>query len=150
FPKTVAPDIESLLALGRKKGPAANLQQRMEYLHESCSSPVKQQSDLFRLTYAIEALKAAGWQNISLPDGEWHADKLIEEFGEKDSVMLIKKSALIQAFSDDGTQVAVLDFLVKGDSDFLIQTMATQELTTAVKEYIGDWAILNLSLMAAG
>lgn len=32
FPRTVAPDIAGLLALGRKKGIAANLYNRLEYL----------------------------------------------------------------------------------------------------------------------
>jgi len=58
FPRSVSDEIESLLRLGRQKGPAAGLQQRLEYLYESCSSPVSRQSDLFRLTYAIKALKA--------------------------------------------------------------------------------------------
>ncbi|QMR43134.1 DUF2913 family protein (plasmid) [Klebsiella aerogenes] len=60
FPRTVAPDIENLLTLGRQRGPAAKLLQRLKYLHNSCTSPVKLQSELFRLTYAIESLKASG------------------------------------------------------------------------------------------
>lgn len=32
FPRSVAADIDSLLRLGRQKGPAAELQQRLEYL----------------------------------------------------------------------------------------------------------------------
>lgn len=60
FPRTVAPDIENLLTLGRQRGPAAKLLQRLKYLHNSCISPVKLQSELFRLTYAIESLKASG------------------------------------------------------------------------------------------
>ncbi|WP_373226492.1 DUF2913 family protein, partial [Enterobacter cloacae complex sp. ESBL7] len=51
FPRSVAPDIDSLLRLGRMKGPAADLQQRLQYLWQSCTEPVTQQSDLFRLTH---------------------------------------------------------------------------------------------------
>lgn len=145
FPRTVAPDIESLLTLGRRKGPAANLLQRLEYLHSSCTSPIKLQSDLFRLTYAIESLKAAGWQNISLPDDEWHMDKLTEEFAEEDAIMLMQKSALVQAFTDDGTLRSALDLLVKGDCDALIQTMVSQELRAKLKKQINGWAIVTLT-----
>src|SRR5690606_31224570 len=56
FPRSVAEDIDSLLRLGRQKGPDADLQQRLEYLLDSCSHPVSQQSALFRLTHAIEYL----------------------------------------------------------------------------------------------
>ncbi|WP_262772212.1 DUF2913 family protein, partial [Enterobacter asburiae] len=40
FPRSVAPDIDSLLRLGRMKGPAADLQQRLQYLWQSCTEPV--------------------------------------------------------------------------------------------------------------
>ncbi|HCR1141729.1 TPA: DUF2913 family protein [Klebsiella aerogenes] len=145
FPKTVAPDIESLLNNARRNGQAAKLQHRLEYLWQSCSSPVDEQSDLFRLTYAIEALKAAGWQNISLPDNEWHTDKLIEEFSEQDSILLLSQSALKNAFADDGRLLCTLDFLVKGDNAVLTQAMTVQKLLIAVKERIGDWAIVALT-----
>ncbi|EBM9948663.1 DUF2913 family protein [Salmonella enterica subsp. enterica serovar Give] len=49
FTRSVAPDLEGLLVLGRQKGATAGLEQRLEYLWQSCINPVKQQSDLFRL-----------------------------------------------------------------------------------------------------
>lgn len=145
FPRTVATDIESLLTLGRQKGPAAKLQQRLEYLRESCTSPVKLQSDLFRLTYAIESLKVSGWRNVSIPDSDWHADILIEEFGDEDAIMLIQKSALVLAFTDDGTLKSTLDFLLKGDITVFTQAMTAQKLSITTKERIGDWAIVALT-----
>jgi len=57
FPRSIASDIEGLLVLVRKKGSAANLLNRLEYLWISCTGPVFVQSDLYRLTYAIEQLK---------------------------------------------------------------------------------------------
>lgn len=60
LPRSVALDIDSLLRLGRQKGLAADLQQRLQYLLDSCSNPVSQQSDLFRLTHAIEYLRSQG------------------------------------------------------------------------------------------
>ncbi|WMY72486.1 DUF2913 family protein [Buttiauxella selenatireducens] len=145
FPKTIALDIDGLLQAGRRNSLAASLQQRLEYLWQSCTSPVDQQSALFRLTYAIEALKVAGWQNISLPDGEWQTDKLLEEFREKESIMLIRKSALTLAFSDDGVLLSALDFLVKGDNEEFIQTLASHNLKATANELSDSWAIMTLT-----
>ncbi|MGS3539540.1 DUF2913 family protein [Klebsiella michiganensis] len=65
FPRAIASDIESLVVLGRQKGLAASLFSRLEYLWSSCSGPVSAQSDLYRLTYAIEQLKSQGCQSLA-------------------------------------------------------------------------------------
>ena len=54
----MAIDIQWLLERGRKHGPAGKLRQHLEYLFRSCSGNLTAQSDLFRLTYASETLKA--------------------------------------------------------------------------------------------
>ncbi|MDN8599752.1 DUF2913 family protein [Citrobacter sp. S2-9] len=43
FPRAIAPDIEGLLALGRNKGLASGLRNRLEYLWTSCTGPVSAQ-----------------------------------------------------------------------------------------------------------
>ena len=58
FPRAIASDIGTLVALGRQKGLAASLFSRLEYLWSSCSGTAFAQSDLYRLTYAIEQLKS--------------------------------------------------------------------------------------------
>lgn len=116
FPRSVAADIESLLRLGRQKGPAVGLQKRLEYLYESCSSPVSRQSDLFRLTYAIEALKAQGWINSTVDDHEWDLPALAAEYTDV-SALLVKKSELVRCFADDGRLTAPLAFAVKGNTE---------------------------------
>lgn len=45
FPRAIAFDIEGLLSLRHKQGPAASLLSRLEYLWASCSGPVSAQSD---------------------------------------------------------------------------------------------------------
>lgn len=112
FPRSVAPDIDSLLRLGRMKGPAADLQQRLQYLWQSCTEPVTLQSDLFRLTYAIEHLKSQGWANAVVSDGEWDNEALlVEEYSDADA-LLVRKSALTGGFTDEGRLVAPVEFLV--------------------------------------
>jgi hypothetical protein len=131
FPRSVAADIESLLRLGRQKGPAAGLHKRLEYLYESCSPPVSRQSDLFRLTYAIEALKAQGWVNAAVADDEWDLSALAAEYADM-SALLVKKSELVRCFADDGRLTAPLVFAVKGNAEVVHAAFAGQTLICTV------------------
>lgn len=131
FPRSVAADIGSLLQLGRQKGPAAGLHKRLEYLYESCSSPVSHQSDLFRLTYVIEALKAQGWVNATVDDHEWDLPALAAEYTDV-SALLVKKSDLVRCFAEDGRLTAPLVFAVKGDTKVVRAAFTEQALTFTV------------------
>lgn len=115
FPRAIASDIESLVVLGRNKGLAANLLHRLEYLWTSCTGPVAAQSDLYRLTYAIEQLKSQGWINAVVSDKDWGSEALlVQEYSDTDA-LLVRKSALICGFSDEGKLVAPVEFLVTGN-----------------------------------
>lgn len=115
FPRAIASDIESLVVLGRQKGLAASLFSRLEYLWSSCSGPVSAQSDLYRLTYAIEQLKSQGWVNAAVSDEDWNNEVLlVQEFSDTDAV-LVRKSALTCGFSEEGKLVAPVEFLVTGN-----------------------------------
>ncbi|KEY60679.1 DUF2913 family protein [Serratia sp. DD3] len=71
FPRSVALDIQQLLDKGRKRGGEAKLRTRFEFIWRSCNGELKHQNDLFRLTYAIESLKAQGWRNELVTQTEW-------------------------------------------------------------------------------
>jgi len=114
FPRTIASDIEGLLTLGRNKGLAAGLLNRVEYLWSSCTGPVSAQSDLYRLTYAIEQLKSQGWINAVVSEEDWGSEGLAEEYSDTDA-LLVRKSALTCGFSDEGKLVAPVEFLVTGN-----------------------------------
>jgi hypothetical protein len=129
FPRNVAPDIENLLKLGRQKGPAAGLHQKLKYLWESCPSSVKQQSDLFRLTCAIEALKTQGWVNAAVADDEWDIPALLVDYADV-SALLVRKSDLVQHFADNGQLTGKIEFVVNGDPLICINPMQTQGLNT--------------------
>lgn len=133
FPRTVAPDIAGLLALGRKKGIAANLYNRLEYLWTSCTGPVPAQSDLYRLTYAIEQLKSQGWINAVVSDDDWDEKSLGEEYGDS-AALLVKKSALTRGFSDDGKLVEPVEFKVVGDMSACMAAFQTHTLPAVVLE----------------
>ncbi|ECW7882406.1 DUF2913 family protein [Salmonella enterica subsp. enterica serovar Chester] len=114
FTRAIASDIEALLTLGRNKGLAASLFGRLEYLWVSCTGPVIAQSDLYRLTYAIEQLKSEGWVNAVVSDREWGTEALTEEYRDIDA-LLVRKSALTDGFSNEGKLVALVEFQVTGN-----------------------------------
>lgn len=114
FPRAIASDIESMVVLGRQKGLAAGLFNRLEYLWVSCTGPVTAQSDLYRLTYVIEQLKSEGWVNAVVSDREWGTEALTEEYRDIDA-LLVKKSALTDGFSNEGKLVASVEFQVTGN-----------------------------------
>lgn len=143
FPRSVAPDIDSLLTPGRQKGPAAGLHQRLEYLYESCSSPVKHQSDLFRLTRAIEALKAQGWINATMVDTEWDVPELLADYDDA-AALLVRKSDLVCQFTDDGRLTGPVTFLVKGELQVVSEALQAQELHCVVQESHPDWSLIVL------
>ncbi|EAM7300310.1 hypothetical protein AG28_19875 [Salmonella enterica subsp. enterica] len=114
FPGSVAPDQEGLLVLGRQKGATARPEQRLEYLWQYCINPVKQQSDLFRLMYAIESLKSQGWINAVVSDEEWVPLQLQAEYAGTPA-LLVRKSKLTENYSEQGTLLSRVSFLVAGN-----------------------------------
>jgi len=143
FPRSIALDIDSLLKLGRQKGPTAGLQQRLKYLLESCSSPVSYQSDLFRLTYAIEALKAQGWVNAAVADHEWDIPALLVEYADT-SALLVRKSDLVHHFNNEGQLTGRVEFLVNGNMHHCVCAMQAQGLPTMQPEKTNSTQIFAL------
>lgn len=115
FPRAIASDIESLVVLGRQKVLAAGLFSRLEYLWSSCSGPVSAQSDLFRLTYAIEQLKSQGWVNAAVSGEDSDSEALLVQKYSDTDALLVRKSALTGGFSNEGKLIAPIEFLVTGD-----------------------------------
>lgn len=143
FPRAVAPDIEGLLALGRNKGLAAGLLHRLEYLWASCTGPVSAQSDLYRLTYALEQLKSQGWDSAVVADDEWIPEMLYEEYADV-PVLLVRKSELQHHFTLQGRQSAPVNFMVAGDSGVVGNVFDVRELRYAIREHHTGWCILAL------
>ncbi|MGK2895343.1 DUF2913 family protein [Klebsiella michiganensis] len=143
FPRAVAPDIDSLLRLGRQKGPAADLQQRLEYLWQSCTGPVTQPSDLFRLTRAIEHLRSLGWVNAVVADEEWVPETLYTEYANT-AALLVRKSELQRHFTDEGKQSAPVEFVVAGEVRVVGDAFEAWELRYATGEQHAGGCLLSL------
>jgi hypothetical protein len=138
FPKTVALDITSLLDLARRKGPAAKLDKRLDYLWLSCSEPLQEQSDLFRLTYVIEQLRAQTWLNAVVSDSEWNTSTLLGEY-QGENALLVRKSQLQAQFSSEGALTGEINFLVNGDKDEVRDLFRQHNLHLALSDHTDSW-----------
>lgn len=128
FPRAIASDIESLVVLGRQKGLAASLFSRLKNLWSSCSGSVSAQSDLYRLTHAIEQLKSQGWINAAASDRDWNNETLLVQEYSDTNALLVRKSALTHGFSDEGKLIAPIEFLVTGDLSSCMAVFQAHEL----------------------
>ena len=114
-----------------------------EYLHQSCTEPLAQQSDLFRLTHAIEYLRAQGWVNAVVSDEEWEPESLYAEYADV-SALLVRKSELQRHFTEQGRQSAPVDFIVAGDSRVVGDILSVRELRYVIREQHEDGCLLSL------
>jgi len=120
FTKIVAQDIAWLLERGRRRGTDANLRKHIEYLYRSCTDVIEEQTDLFRLTYAIETLKERGWQNQLLSAKEWLLPEKVR-LPSNGSVLYTEKSALQASFNGEGELQQSLPLLAMGNIDELLR-----------------------------
>ncbi|WP_431221658.1 DUF2913 family protein [Serratia sp. L9] len=128
FPRSMALDIQQLLDKGRKQGIEAKLRPRLEYVWSSCTGALKHQNDLFRLTYAIESLKAQGWCNELLTLTEWNNGVS----GGSDPALYVIKSALNSAFTSEGRLITPLVFRVVGEVRHVVEALAACDLLAQV------------------
>ncbi|WP_338092805.1 DUF2913 family protein [Lelliottia aquatilis] len=139
----MASDIDSLLRLGRQQGPAAGLLKRLEYLLQSCTEPLAQQSDLFRLTHAIEYLRSQGWINAVVSDEEWVPGALYAEYADV-SALLVRKSELQRHFTEEGKQSAPVAFIVAGEVRVVCDAFDARDLRYATGEQHAGGSLLSL------
>lgn len=118
FPREVAPDIEWLLKQGRTLGTRAKLRHKIDYLWRSCSGVLAEQSDLFRLTYALETSKENGWIYRVLGDKHWSGRYAFTATDGINAIFL-SRSSLDAAFDEGGRQTAPMLAKITGDTSTL-------------------------------
>ncbi|HDP0317315.1 TPA: DUF2913 family protein [Salmonella enterica subsp. enterica serovar Concord] len=114
FPRDVTPDIEWLLQQGRTLGVRAELRSKMEYLWHSCTGELDSQSDLFRLTYALERARSLEWIYRLLADREWSGSRAVTLSAGVNGIYLLHAS-LDAAFDHAGHQLAPLLARITGN-----------------------------------
>ncbi|WP_336845131.1 DUF2913 family protein [Providencia rettgeri] len=117
FHRCVVHDFEWLINLGQQRLMTSKLKSRLEYLWRSCCCDIASQSDLFRLTYASELLKDLGWDRVVLNKARWHKLIATKPVVEAIPTFYVTQPALTAGFSDDGKQIASVNFWVHGDSE---------------------------------
>ncbi|WP_186367992.1 DUF2913 family protein [Yersinia intermedia] len=118
------------------QGIGAKLKSHLEYVWRSCSDDIRQQSDLFRLTYTLESLKTLGWRNELVTPDEWDSQAL----DDAAPALYVIKAALQSAFTSEGQLVTSLTFKVVGDTQIVVDAMTANSLTT---ECLGDAVTLT-------
>lgn len=120
FPREIASEIDYLIRLGKQQGNIAGLKRKLTFIYKSCCEDISEQSDLFRLTYALEELKNNGWRSHTLSAADWKK-------GWEDPcqpAVYIELPALQEAYNDAGKQLKPLPVRITGDTEYAIQTLS--------------------------
>lgn len=112
FPRSVAADILWLQAQGKLYGFRANLRSKVDYIYRSSSGTLASQSDLFRFTYTVEALKSMGWDDHLVSDQEWNT---AQAGSAQISALYTRKQALASCFDDKQMLIRPLILRLTGD-----------------------------------
>ncbi|QXD01249.1 DUF2913 family protein [Klebsiella sp. PL-2018] len=116
FPRSVTPDIEWLLGQGRTLGMKARLPEKLDYLWRSCHGDIAEQNDLFRLTYAFELAKDAGWVYNLLTDREWTGRYAVKLNAGINGIYALR-SSIDNGFDTNGKLLAPLKVRITGNVD---------------------------------
>lgn len=114
FSRDVAPDIEWLLKQARQHGVRAELPKKLDYLWRSCHGKLSDQSDLFRLTYAFELVKDAGWMYDLLADREWTGRHALKLNPAVNGIYALR-SSIDNGFDEDGRTRYPLQVRITGN-----------------------------------
>ncbi|EBI1479825.1 DUF2913 family protein [Salmonella enterica] len=138
FPREIAGEIDVLIRLGKQQGIIAGLKRKLTFIYKSCCEDIGEQSDLFRLTYALEELKNNGRRSHTLSTADWK--KGWE--GPFSPAIYIELPALQAAFSDEGKQLKPLPVRITGDAEY-----ATQMLSRLLSPSVSVCPANNLLLL---
>ncbi|BAN99880.1 hypothetical protein E05_51140 [Plautia stali symbiont] len=99
---------------GKNYGGKARLSGKLEYLWYSGSGVLSEQTDLFRLTFALETAKAMNWIYCLLSEREWTGRNAVSMNPDMNGIYICR-SALAVAFDEDGKQVTPLKVRITGN-----------------------------------
>lgn len=144
FPRVVAQDIESFIQLGRNHGSKVCLQECIERLYKSCTDPIMEQSDLFRLSFAIEQMKEYGWINREEDSIDWINRSFRENDGAGNTVIM-NKLDLQNCFSKEGTLLSPVSCVVIGNEKILQKILSDYGFDAVLKEKQNNHNMMILS-----
>ncbi|EGO3302085.1 DUF2913 family protein [Salmonella enterica] len=115
FSRDVAADISWLLKQGRLYGVNARLRSKLEFLWRAGSGDILEQTDMFRLTWALDTLKGYSWGYHVLSDTEWSGRRRIRLSPDVNALSILQ-SSLARAFADDGSLLHPVRVKVNGNA----------------------------------
>lgn len=118
FSREVAADIDWILNQGRTLGVRARLRNKLDYLWRSCTGELREQNDLFRLTYALELATQHDWVYHVLDDKQWSGRQQVRPNPGVNSIFVLK-SALDVGFNSDGKQLQPVTVRIGGQTEGL-------------------------------
>ncbi|MGJ3290527.1 DUF2913 family protein [Klebsiella sp. PL-2018] len=124
FPRNVTPDIEWLLDQGRTLGTKARLPEKLDYLWRSCNGKLCDQNDLFRLTYAFELARDAGWIYRLMSDREWTGRYAVKLNAGVNGIFALR-SSIDNGFEGNGRVRYPLAVRITGNIDAVTELFAT-------------------------
>ncbi|HBR1414565.1 TPA: hypothetical protein L9L57_005589, partial [Klebsiella pneumoniae] len=110
----VLPENPASYRVVRTKSYLFNKAMKLDYLWRSCTGNLKQQSDLFRLTYAMETAKENRRVYRLLSDSEWQGRNKLKLDPELNGIYLLKAS-LNTGFDGEGNQTGPLKVKITGN-----------------------------------
>ena len=142
FHRCVVHDFEWLIHLGQQRLMTSKLKSRLEYLWRSCCCDIASQSDLFRLTYAMELLKDLGWDSVILSDDRWQKLTMKKPILTGIPTFYVTASALTTGFSDEGKQINSVEFWVLGDKKQFSEVCKQHHLCCQFDENLPHYTLL--------
>jgi hypothetical protein len=123
FPKSIAPELTGLIKKARAEGMSANLERVLYALFKKCTRNIIEQSELFRMNFAIDSFKRYGWKTVMTTTRDWKVLTRCEPTQIQGNSLIIDNKALYTSFDDSGYLLKPLELRVFGDKAFFINVM---------------------------
>lgn len=123
FPKSIAPELTGLIKKARAEGMSACLEKVLYALFKKCTRNIIEQSELFRMNFAIDSFKRYGWKAILASARDWKVLTRCEPSQVQGNALIIDNKALYTSFDDSGYLLKPLELRVFGDKAFFINVM---------------------------
>ena len=123
FSKGIAPELTGLIKKARAEGMSASLEKVLYALFKKCSRNIIEQSELFRLNFAIDSFKRYGWNTMLTTARDWKVLTRCEPSLVHGNTLIIDNKTLYTSFDDSGYLLKPLAFKVFGDKAFFINLM---------------------------
>lgn|GEM_PF-604998 len=123
FPKNITPELTGLIKKARIEGLSANLEKILYTLLKKCTGSIIEQSELFRLNFAIDNFKRYGWNTILTTTRDWKILTSCDPAMVSGNALAIDNKTLYSSFNESGHLLKSLEMKVFGDKVYFIKLL---------------------------